>query len=457
MSDALITDSELASLLSDIRQVVDPIRVYADDTAVDPSLYSLHIVSLEEIIFSLQQLVLYIPTSLFNDINADLRRLLNKIRSVDQELENPVYAEQQWVRMPSGQWNLSIPDDLLCQLQEEGFSNLDCAILLQCSQRTINRRKQQLGLSRKQTISDEDLDAISRERMRQAVRRIDPLAVNSRWLKYLKRREYYVPFVNSLWHIDGHHKLIRWKIVIHGGIDGKSRLVTYLRAAGNNRAETVGAAFIGAVETRGWPSRVRGDHGGENAKVMELMNRVRVNKYRAWFETLEATGLLDVECDVHLWALHFVYMRQLNGALDHFIRMWNNHKMRTKGLGNKTPEQIFTLGAWSAARRGVDVGMMDREEVDEMRKAGYHSVPMDLYGVEADGSERIERPQVTIDKISERVPAILNEPATHERLKRLLPAKAFPPPADFGLSTYLAVLDALDQMDMEEPISCNAR
>ena len=25
---------------------------------------------------------------------------------------------------------------------------------------------------------------------------------------------------NSLWHIDGYHKLIRWRIVIHGVIDG---------------------------------------------------------------------------------------------------------------------------------------------------------------------------------------------------------------------------------------------
>jgi hypothetical protein len=24
----------------------------------------------------------------------------------------------------------------------------------------------------------------------------------------------------SLWHVDANHKLIRWKFVIHGGIDG---------------------------------------------------------------------------------------------------------------------------------------------------------------------------------------------------------------------------------------------
>ena len=30
--------------------------------------------------------------------------------------------------------------------------------------------------------------------------------------------------VNSLWHLDGHHSLIRWKILIHGCIDGFSRI-----------------------------------------------------------------------------------------------------------------------------------------------------------------------------------------------------------------------------------------
>lgn len=43
-------------------------------------------------------------------------------------------------------------------------------------------------------------------------------------------------------------KLIRWKIVIHGGVDGKTRLVVFLRASDNNRAETVGAAFEDATK-----------------------------------------------------------------------------------------------------------------------------------------------------------------------------------------------------------------
>ena len=37
------------------------------------------------------------------------------------------------------------------------------------------------------------------------------------------------------WHVDGHHKLIKWKLVTHGGIDGFSR---DLKCSNNNTAET---------------------------------------------------------------------------------------------------------------------------------------------------------------------------------------------------------------------------
>ena len=51
-------------------------------------------------------------------------------------------------------------------------------------------------------------------------------------LNVLHRHQYVVP--NDLWHLDGYHKLIRSDLVIHGGIDGYSRIVTYLKVATNN-------------------------------------------------------------------------------------------------------------------------------------------------------------------------------------------------------------------------------
>ena len=50
---------------------------------------------------------------------------------------------------------------------------------------------------------------------------------------------YNVPRPNSLWHIDGHHSLIGSRFIIHGGIDGYSRMVVYLQCNTNGKAESV--------------------------------------------------------------------------------------------------------------------------------------------------------------------------------------------------------------------------
>lgn len=115
----------------------------------------------------------------------------------------------------------------------------------------------------------------TREQVRRVNRMLQPEDFEVRASRTIKRREYHVPFVNSVWHTHGHHKLIRWKIVIHAAIDGKSHLVTFMGVNDNNRADNVRELFLTAVESWGWPSRVRADHGGENLGIKVEMERKR--------------------------------------------------------------------------------------------------------------------------------------------------------------------------------------
>ena len=67
--------------------------------------------------------------------------------------------------------------------------------------------------------------------------------------------------------IDGHHKLIRWKMVTHAAIDGYSRLIVFLKCSDNNKSSTVYQNFLEAVSTYGLPSHIRTDQGRENTLI----------------------------------------------------------------------------------------------------------------------------------------------------------------------------------------------
>ena len=60
-------------------------------------------------------------------------------------------------------------------------------------------------------------------------------------------------------------------MVIHGGIDGYSRIAVYLKIASNNKADTVFDAFCEAVTKFGLPSHVHADRGGENILIAQYM------------------------------------------------------------------------------------------------------------------------------------------------------------------------------------------
>lgn len=77
------------------------------------------------------------------------------------------------------------------------------------------------GFLRKQGLQ------IQRDRVCASINRVDPIgaALRRHKQKPIQRRSYHVSRPSALWHIDGHHKLILWGFVIHGCVDGYSRLV----------------------------------------------------------------------------------------------------------------------------------------------------------------------------------------------------------------------------------------
>ena len=169
---------------------------------------------------------------------------------------------------------------------------------------------------------------------------------------------------------DGNHKLIRWRIVVHGGIDGYTRMIVHLGCSTNNQATTVYRLFIAAAERFGLPSRVRSDFVGENILVARHMIR---NKgiHRGSFITGSSTqdwetlGWYAPKCDIlvlsfvllfgaarkarsfewnpPLFALHYVYVARLNHALKVFQDGWNHHGISTQN--HFSPQQLFVQGA----------------------------------------------------------------------------------------------------------------
>ena len=111
----------------------------------------------------------------------------------------------------------------------------------------------------------------TRQEIRDCLRRTDPDGILARSNRRIARHQYHIEGPYHLVHIDGHHKLIRYGIVTHGCIDGFSRVIMYLVTSNNNRATTQLHNFLQAILIHGAPSRVRGDHGGENSLIAQWM------------------------------------------------------------------------------------------------------------------------------------------------------------------------------------------
>ena len=372
-----------------------------------------------------------------------------------------------------------IPKSLLQNLIDDGFPVSDIANLLSVSERTIFRRMQQYDIS-KHNFSDIDDDAldheleqiikdfpfsgesilgqilkqkgihVQRQRLRDSIQRIDESGVKERKKGRLRRRVYNVQGPNHLWHIDTNHKLIRWHLIIAGGIDGFSRMIMFLNCTDNNKAETLLDCFLSGVSKYGIPERVRSDKGLENVAIADYIlskrgtgrgsmitgksvHNQRVERlwrdvytgvlsyYYTLFYFMEDEGILDPLIDSNITALHYTFIPKINEKLDIWSNAWAGHRMRTV---RSSPRRL-----WVAGQFENPVGVSDTD--------------LEMYGVE--GIVRTENENIqdgqrpVIDSLSARI--------ISDRCRQHLESEISPSweSTNFGIDVYVKVRDIISR------------
>ena len=350
--------------------------------------------------------LVYLRTDLLESHNADGTDL-SSVNEGSVSYAAPVsQSDQQYSGI--GRRKKEITRDQFEHLRSLHFSWTKIADILHVGISTIQRRRQEFGLDAKfenfSNISDSELDniyvtltsqtgqglitpnlgrrrflgalrsrglRIQRHRVSAGIRRVDPIGTALRWRLVINRRKYFVPMPNSLWHIDSAHKLIRWKLIVHVCIDGKTRLIIYCVCCDNNKSESVLSLFQDGVARWGLLSRVRCDYGMGNYLVGSFMidnrganrgsiitgssvHNSRVERthcdvycgvlvfYARLFENMEADGILDPLDEVHLFSLYHIYIPRINKSLSEFVAQMNNHPISTER--NCSPLQLWEQG-----------------------------------------------------------------------------------------------------------------
>ena len=337
------------------------------------------------------------------ELKSLLGRLVWELQELVNELQSQVRQDTQHNNFrlnkqcdTGGRPKYVVTKEQIETLRDTGMNWKSVAQVLGISERTLFRRREEFNMEDTfSNISDTDLKNtiycilqqtpyvgetyvrgglvarkifVPRHRVRECLRSLDPVGRAMRRRFTIQRRLYNVAAPNHLWHIDSNHKLIQWKFVVHGCIDGNSRTIIYLKCRTNNLAATALEFFIEGTEKFGIPLRVRTDCGVENVDIARFMittrgtgrgsfitgtsvhnqrierlwrevNRVLGALYKDLFIFMENNNVLDVDNEIHLLALEIVYLPRINASLNEFEQQWNYHGVRT--VGHQSPMALW--------------------------------------------------------------------------------------------------------------------
>ena len=180
-----------------------------------------------------------------------------------------------------------------------------------------------------------------------------------------------------------------------------------MQASNNNRASTVLKLFQDAIANYNLPSRVRSDYGMENIDVGRFMlanrglnrgsfitgssvrnqrierlwretNRIIASRFVNIFLYLEQQNVFNPDNELHLMALHVVYLPLINDALNAFVEQWNSHPVTS--ACNYTPIQLWVRGMVTSRNTGysaVNDVLTNREDLENLGVDEDGSIPQE--------------------------------------------------------------------------------